>query len=90
MYFLVVTYTEEKVPPPGGVLVISQYQSVRIGPEPEEMNPTSLPDLFKQPRTFRNSQELEQLRFQLFEKLLSSFLMKTQVSRHEELSPGRF
>ena len=35
----------------GGFLVIAQYQSVRIGPEFEEMNPTSLPDLFKPLRT---------------------------------------
>ena len=55
---LVITYTEEKVPP-RGFLVINQYQSVRIGPTFEEMNPTSLPDLFKPLRTLNLREKVE-------------------------------
>ena len=51
-------YVEEKVPP-RGFLDISQYQSIRIGPEFEEVNPTSLPDLFKPLRTLDLKEKTE-------------------------------
>ena len=38
---------------------IAQNLAIRIGPKLEEMNPRSLPEVFKQPRDLNNSQKPE-------------------------------
>ena len=45
-------------------LVIVQYQSFKIRPGLQEMNPTSLPDLFKQLRTLISRETVENIEIQ--------------------------
>jgi len=48
---------------------IAQNLAVRIGPKLEEMNPRSLPEVFKQPRGLNNSQKREKKRKNLSYKI---------------------
>ncbi len=57
-----------KKSPSDGFLIIIQYKSVRFGPNLGEMNPTSLPDLFKLLRTLNLREKTEKNEFQNFEK----------------------
>ena len=49
-------------------MVVNQYQSVRIGPKIEEINPTSLPDLFRPLRALNLREKNEKSKNLEFQK----------------------
>ena len=67
----VITYTEEKVPPQRffGHNSVSKKKRVRFRPNLKEMNPTSLPNLFKPLRSLSSAEKIEKIRFKKFEKI---------------------
>ena len=48
--------------------VITRSHGLRIGPNLVQILPMGLPELFQQPRTLYNSQKVEILKSQIFEK----------------------
>ena len=56
-------------------LVITRPHGLRIGRNLVQIDPTGLPELFQQPRTLYNSQEVEILKFENFAEKLTTISM---------------
>ena len=57
-------------------MVIAQNLAIRIGPTLEEMNPRSLPEVFKQPRGLNNGEKTRGKRKALNYKILKIYIFE--------------